>query len=352
MKGTHSGDPREAIVGVLRQHPEGLTIKDIAELTGSHRHTITKYVYELTGAQVILQRDVGAAKLCYLVETYAGKERMKGSIGIRMPWKGQAQLLTLLVLLLLVPATVIVAQNVTNSTTTDGMLAAANVTEGATLSDVPSDINATPDESTSSEAEISDAENQTVNVPAGNVTEELQNVMTVVTDENATTPEENLTAPENNTTLPEENTTMPEDNLTLPEDNGTFSNDNVTIPEENVTVPEENITIPESNETLPEDNVTQTAEALLELTLSVPDRVTRGEVFNVYATMRNFGNGTARNIVLEWHLPPGFEMVTDGTPAVVGDIPPGEESVYEVSVHSSTSSERGLNEIRVTLTYE
>jgi len=61
-----SSDIRERVVKTLHEHPEGLTILEIARLTDSHRHTVTKYVYELVGAQVVLQREIGTAKVCFL----------------------------------------------------------------------------------------------------------------------------------------------------------------------------------------------------------------------------------------------------------------------------------------------
>jgi DNA-binding IclR family transcriptional regulator len=60
---------REEILKTLSKHPEGLTIMEIAEKLGKHRHTITKYIYELTGAGQIKQREIGSAKLCYLRES-------------------------------------------------------------------------------------------------------------------------------------------------------------------------------------------------------------------------------------------------------------------------------------------
>ena len=66
----HSDDPRKLIIDTFRLHPEGLTFSDLARKTGLHRHTITKYIYELTGAGVIHQRRVGVAKLCYLKERF------------------------------------------------------------------------------------------------------------------------------------------------------------------------------------------------------------------------------------------------------------------------------------------
>ena len=66
----------EKIIETLREHPEGLTILNIAKLIRMHRHTATKYIYLLTGARAVYQREVGAAKLCYLKEIFTkpGKE--------------------------------------------------------------------------------------------------------------------------------------------------------------------------------------------------------------------------------------------------------------------------------------
>ena len=59
-------DFRERIVDLLRSHPSGLTILDIANSLDANRNTITKYIYELSGAGVIAQRKIGTAKLCLL----------------------------------------------------------------------------------------------------------------------------------------------------------------------------------------------------------------------------------------------------------------------------------------------
>jgi len=56
----------EQIVEILSKHPEGLTAVDLAKLLGIHRHTVTKYIYQLIGSEEIHQRQVGPAKLCYL----------------------------------------------------------------------------------------------------------------------------------------------------------------------------------------------------------------------------------------------------------------------------------------------
>ena len=50
--------------------------------------------------------------------------------------KGQAQLLALFLILALVPTTVIVAQNATNSTGIEGFVSAVNLTEPVTIDEI------------------------------------------------------------------------------------------------------------------------------------------------------------------------------------------------------------------------
>jgi predicted transcriptional regulator len=59
-------DTREKILECLSQNAEGLTILDLSKHVGAHRHTVTKYVYELVGANVVKMRKIAAAKVCYL----------------------------------------------------------------------------------------------------------------------------------------------------------------------------------------------------------------------------------------------------------------------------------------------
>ena len=56
----------ERVIEILSKHPEGLTATDLAKLLGIHRHTVTKYLYQLIGSEDIYQRQVGPAKLYYI----------------------------------------------------------------------------------------------------------------------------------------------------------------------------------------------------------------------------------------------------------------------------------------------
>jgi len=71
----------ERIKRVLSEHPEGLPILNVAKLVGMHRHTVTKYVYQLTGSGEIYQREVGTARLCYLRENFIGRFKKKRGFG-------------------------------------------------------------------------------------------------------------------------------------------------------------------------------------------------------------------------------------------------------------------------------
>jgi DNA-binding transcriptional regulator LsrR (DeoR family) len=70
-------DVKESIVRVLSKHPEGLTFNQIAVELGMHRHTVTKYIYELKGEGTIFVRDLKTLKLCYLKRHFNGSKAVK-----------------------------------------------------------------------------------------------------------------------------------------------------------------------------------------------------------------------------------------------------------------------------------
>jgi DNA-binding transcriptional ArsR family regulator len=65
---------KQIALSILKNHPEGLTIRSLSEITGMHRQTITKYVLELKGAGVIHRRRVGSATLHYLSKFFKNME--------------------------------------------------------------------------------------------------------------------------------------------------------------------------------------------------------------------------------------------------------------------------------------
>ena len=68
---------KEEIIKVLDKHPEGLTFSGIARMLNVHRHTLTKYIYEMKGAGVVFVRDLGTLKLCYLKKRLPAEVREK-----------------------------------------------------------------------------------------------------------------------------------------------------------------------------------------------------------------------------------------------------------------------------------
>jgi response regulator of citrate/malate metabolism len=57
---------KERIIENLKKHPEGLTILGIADSTGINRLTVSKYILVMVSEDLIHQRKIGNAKLCYL----------------------------------------------------------------------------------------------------------------------------------------------------------------------------------------------------------------------------------------------------------------------------------------------
>lgn len=66
---------KNLIIKILREHPEGLMLSEIAQLTGMNRFTVTKYVHELMGRKSIFQKKVAAARVCYLREYYPENDK-------------------------------------------------------------------------------------------------------------------------------------------------------------------------------------------------------------------------------------------------------------------------------------
>jgi len=57
---------KQKILQLLETHPEGLTIESLSKKLGAHRQTITKWLFWLDGAEIIVRRRVGSATLHYL----------------------------------------------------------------------------------------------------------------------------------------------------------------------------------------------------------------------------------------------------------------------------------------------
>lgn len=56
---------KQKILRLIDQHPEGLSIQDISDRLGVHRHTISKHLSYLDGAGEVTVRRIGNVSLIY-----------------------------------------------------------------------------------------------------------------------------------------------------------------------------------------------------------------------------------------------------------------------------------------------
>jgi hypothetical protein len=263
------------ILGILKDHPEGLSLTDLAGLLSCHRHTITKYVYELHGAKKIIERQVGMAKLYYLPAHYPNNANNNTNA---LSKKGQSQVLAAMIFLLLVPG-IMLAENVTNSTTL------ANET-----TDLCADVVCEDSVTTCPDGFIATCQN---------ICDPATGVCSIC--------EPDCTGHEavNLTNQTEEDTN-------------------------------------ETGETQPELSIGLTHET----------KITRGEVFEVTATVTNTGLGSAINVLLSWELPSEFSIISGGETKSCGTLEPGSACVSAISVLSTKVSTLGPNEIKVVVSYD
>ncbi|MCK5018684.1 MAG: hypothetical protein KAS32_16605, partial [Candidatus Peribacteraceae bacterium] len=317
--------PREHIIDILKQHPEGLTITAISDLTKLHRHTVTKYMYELRGADIIYERSIGPARLCYLKDGFTKKkerETMKRLNGNNMKSSlGQIQILAVVLFLALAPAVVITAHNFTNMTngsqiSLEGFIVAGN--EGATsnlsgdyMEEIFSSLNVT---------------NET------NGTDNLQELIDIVIGNS--TNGTNITIPEieipvtNITNETDDNST--ETNMTLIEiPNSTV---NETGPENGTIIELPNETV---NETVNETNIIATQPEIKILSFKVPETINMTEEFMVSAEIVSLYN-ISTSVSVELVLPDNFEGNN-----LVQNIPFLEKDVTAILAWKVTANECG-----------
>jgi len=56
------------IIKTLKNHPAGLSLLKIAEISQLHRHTIRKYVRKLVSQGFMREKKIGTAKICVLTK--------------------------------------------------------------------------------------------------------------------------------------------------------------------------------------------------------------------------------------------------------------------------------------------
>ena len=305
-------DPKKLILEVLRKHPEGLTIVSIARMTGLHRHTSTKYIHELIGADMIRQRHVGAAKLCYLskkVSKRKDEENMLKELEKRRSGgKHKLRIILAVVLLsiLLSETAILATQNISLFNETN-------------LSEISS-FNTSPMTATA----------------ISNVSPKMSEII-------------NQTFIENSTSDPNETSSINEpfeksnsENVTDIMNNSDSLNKSVFVYE---TVEEP--VVPEPTQ---EPLVIDTFDKFL-IELFYPDKITRGDVIAVRATATNIDSSPVRNVILEWILPDGFGT-DDKIVENCGELEPSDVCNSEITIKTDFSTVLGLREIKIVVNYE
>jgi hypothetical protein len=312
-----SEDPIKLILETLRKHPEGLTLLSLAELTGLHRHTATKYVNELLGAGFIFQRNVGVAKLCYLMEKVENQtdEKVLEELKVRrIGNKAQLKIIAaiMIVTFLLSETAILAYENASlfNETNLSGF----------------SLINTSP---------LTESNYPNLSQNADSII----NITNVSIDENV-----NSSALINSTAKNDSS-----DNLTVEILNETIQEINESLGG-NESVIVSNFTVSEpTNET---QETPQKSAVNFEIELNYPQRITRGEIILVKARAVNTGSSTAKNVVLDWKLPDGFSIVSGNEREFCGSLDQNGICDSQISIETDASTVLGLNEIKVVVSYE
>lgn len=211
-------------------------------------------------------------------------------LGQRKSQAGQAQILAAALFLLLIPTTIIVAQNATGNITGEmtaniTSIPPKNATYNATLS-----CNETPDSKNSV---------QNITVLIGQINQPL------------------------------------------------FLNDtNITHPEENATIN----TTPELSQTPGWEEEPEATGPVIETSLHMPGRANRNEPFLLSAEIANTGDTDVHDVEIEWILPDGISILA-GSGSHYCDVPAGAICTSDLKVAASLSSELGEEEIKILVRY-
>jgi hypothetical protein len=312
-----SEDPIKLILETLRKHPEGLTLLSLAELTGLHRHTATKYVNELLGAGFISQRNVGVAKLCYLMEKVENQtdEKVLEELKVkRIGNKAQLKIIAaiMIVTFLLSETAILAYQNTSlfNETNLSGF----------------SLINTSP-VTESNYPNLSQNADSIINITNVSIDENV-NSSALINSTAKNDSSDNLTVEILNETIQEINKSLG--------GNESFIVSNFTVSEP-------------TNET---QEMPQKSAVNFEIELNYPQRITRGEIIPVKASATNTGSSTAKNVVLEWKLPDGFSIVLGNQNEFCGSLDQNGICDSQIGIETDVSTVLGLNEIKVVVSYE
>ena len=151
---------------------------------------------------------------------------------------------------------------------------------------------------------------------------------------------------------PRDEETIPVDHLVEEPINETANVDLNQTRKENNTGNE--FTLPmlnETNSSKPREIIGILPPPDLDLQLTYPSKITRGEIVVIEAEVTNAG-GMAKNLGLKYLPPESFESSPDGQEMDCGDLDTGETCILIIRIQTSSTTTLGINEIKVTASYE
>jgi len=150
-----------------------------------------------------------------------------------------------------------------------------------------------------------------------------------------------------------------ETNFTTPDNPPNFpGNENNTGNETNEPINNDSITggviIPVNPQPKPKPKEPPIQEPKLIAELFYPEKIIRGQDFEMKAIIKNIGEGSAQNVRISWEIPDGFIFVSGSTSPITncGTMNPEDECISEITLQTSFSTTLGINEIKVLGNYE
>ena len=138
---------------------------------------------------------------------------------------------------------------------------------------------------------------------------------------------------------------MNDSNVTQIIENAMENSSNSSVDINDSLVPSENLT---DNTSISNDTMGTSPQ--LSVDLDYPQKITRGEEFDVKAYVTNDGSSTVSGITADWSLPEGFEISSESNNCE--NLQPGGSCVCDVSVIANLSTSLGGNDVKVVINYE
>jgi hypothetical protein len=252
--------------------------------------------------------------------------------GVKKSSSGQAPLIAAVLFLVLVPTSIIIAENATDNIT--GSLAGLNLSmENQTTSekeDVMQDY----------EANSSDSENKAHDDP-GNILNNQPPKDNIYIKKTEKSTHENQSQDNTSDIINSANHTSFPPNI---------SDSQTVFDKTNESLIQNQSVENRSSQKTENKSIMQSIGPVLDVDLIVPERANRNQEFTVTADVLNSGDEEARDVVVEWVLPEGISII-EGSGSNVCNIPPLATCRSELRLAASLSSKLGEREIDVLVSY-